>query len=263
MKNDMIQNRLTVDAAALAASMADLYSGTMARRMSAERVDARARQIRALATWADLAVRDSFRDAASRITNARANGAADPDVRINYYTRARGPFGVLWEYAAGPSTYANDRDYVLLAEYSTPRASGDLIHELITNAAEVIAKAPRDTLITASGDLYCGELNREIRTGYSYAREAYDGTPAEILRQLRADLRWRGIYGARTRYYIAQDGGHLSREAVRDNYREISHAIRHESDPAWRICGAAVNWEDPRLYCDHTGDRIPSEYGDE
>jgi hypothetical protein len=39
--------------------------------------------------------------------------------------------------------------------------------------------------------------------------------------------------------------------------------MRHGVNDGWRVIGCDVNWEDPSLYCDHTGARIPSAYAEE
>lgn len=60
-------------------------------------------------------------------------------------------------------------------------------------------------------------------------------------------------------YYLSKDGGVLSSEAVDENI----DLCRDPNDPQWFIVAAGVNWEDPCLYCDHTGNRIESAYAEE
>lgn len=57
-------------------------------------------------------------------------------------------------------------------------------------------------------------------------------------------------------YYVTADSGVLSPQAVEKNL-----ALCRSDDPQWRVVGAEVNWEDPNLFCEHTGKRIPSAYG--
>ena len=60
-------------------------------------------------------------------------------------------------------------------------------------------------------------------------------------------------------YYVTKDGGVLSPEAVEENI----DLCRDSDDPQWHVIGADVNWEDPCLYCEHTGRRIESAYAEE
>lgn len=59
-------------------------------------------------------------------------------------------------------------------------------------------------------------------------------------------------------YYVTADGGVLSPEAVREN-----QALTNDpDDKQWYVVRAEVNYEDPDLYCEHTGERIPSAYAE-
>jgi len=60
-------------------------------------------------------------------------------------------------------------------------------------------------------------------------------------------------------YYITADGGVLSPSAVEENL----DLCRDPSDSQWHVIGADVNWEDPCLICDHTGNRIESAYAED
>ena len=60
-------------------------------------------------------------------------------------------------------------------------------------------------------------------------------------------------------YYVTADGGVLSAEAVEENLGECCDP----SDSGWYVVAHDVNWEDPHLYCDHTGERIESAYAEE
>ncbi len=70
---------------------------------------------------------------------------------------------------------------------------------------------------------------------------------------------WPGGY---PRYFITSDGGALSFKAARAELRNILESIRDQSNDGWRVVAVDVNWEDKNLYCDHTGDRIESAYGE-
>ena len=71
---------------------------------------------------------------------------------------------------------------------------------------------------------------------------------------------WPGGYPL---YFITSDGAALSFDAVRSEYRLVINAIRHRLNDGWRVIGCDINWEDSGLYCDHTGQRIPSAYSDD
>lgn len=71
---------------------------------------------------------------------------------------------------------------------------------------------------------------------------------------------WPGGYPC---YFITADCEALSFDAVRDNFRLVLNAVRHPgTDDQWRVIGVDVNWEDETLVCAHTGEPIPSAYGE-
>jgi hypothetical protein len=70
---------------------------------------------------------------------------------------------------------------------------------------------------------------------------------------------WPGSYPC---YFITSDGAALSFAAAKQCRREILEAIRDHDRSGWRIVALDVNWEDPDLICDHTGERIESAYAD-
>jgi len=65
-------------------------------------------------------------------------------------------------------------------------------------------------------------------------------------------------------YFIAADGEPLSYDAVKNNLKLVMHAVAypHYREDGWRIVGMDINWEDPELFCAHTGDRIESAYAE-
>ena len=72
---------------------------------------------------------------------------------------------------------------------------------------------------------------------------------------------WPGGYPM---FAVCADGGALSHKAVIDNYRIIYRATQNKgTDRQWEVVGVDINWEDPDLYCDHTGQRIESAYCEE
>jgi hypothetical protein len=86
-------------------------------------------------------------------------------------------------------------------------------------------------------------------------------TTQDLKKQLRAgEFAWPGGYPL---YFVTDDGAALSFDAVRENIRSVLWSMRHGVNDGWRVIGCDVNWEDPSLYCDHTGARIPSAYAEE
>jgi len=73
-------------------------------------------------------------------------------------------------------------------------------------------------------------------------------------------LAWPGGYPL---YFITSDGAALSFDAVRSEYRQVINAIRHQVNDGWLVVAVEINYEDSDLYCDHTGHRIESAYGDD
>ena len=69
-------------------------------------------------------------------------------------------------------------------------------------------------------------------------------------------------------FWLVADGGCLSYEACRENALAIGRAMRlgkgHGADvDQWRVVGHDANWEDPQMYCAHTGERIESAYAED
>lgn len=87
-------------------------------------------------------------------------------------------------------------------------------------------------------------------------------TLAEIKTALRAGkYAWPGGYPL---YFITGDGAALSFEAVRTEWRQIVWAHLHnQTYDQWYLAGVTINWEDPELYCDYTGERIESAYAED
>jgi len=86
-------------------------------------------------------------------------------------------------------------------------------------------------------------------------------TTKDLKQSLRSGpYAWPGGYPL---YFITSDGAALSFQAVRDNLRAVLSAIKTRSDDGWRVVAVEVNWEDPLLFCDHTGERIESAYAEE
>lgn len=71
---------------------------------------------------------------------------------------------------------------------------------------------------------------------------------------------WPGGYPL---YFFTSDGAALSFEAAKKERRLILDSIANRLNDGWRVVGLDVNWEDESLFCDHTGERIESAYGEE
>jgi hypothetical protein len=89
----------------------------------------------------------------------------------------------------------------------------------------------------------------QINTAHDFRRAIRNGAYA-----------WPGGYPL---YFITSDGAALSFDAAKAERRNILQSIAHRSNDGWRVIGADVNWEDQDLTCDHTGERIPSAYGED
>lgn len=71
---------------------------------------------------------------------------------------------------------------------------------------------------------------------------------------------WPGGYPI---YYLTDDGGALSHASVVAEREGIADSIENGSNDGWRVVAVDVNWEDPDLYDDHSGERIESAYAED
>lgn len=69
--------------------------------------------------------------------------------------------------------------------------------------------------------------------------------------------------GGYPKFFLVEDGGCLSWDAAKAEARLIRDAIIGGDDRQWRVIAVAINWEDGDLYCDHTGIKIESAYGED
>jgi hypothetical protein len=87
---------------------------------------------------------------------------------------------------------------------------------------------------------------------------------SQVLRQVKEVIRspyaWPGGYPL---YVIMADGEALSVKAAKENWREIVCATLWHDYSGWRAEGVDVNWEDPDLFCCHSGERIESAYAED
>lgn len=87
-------------------------------------------------------------------------------------------------------------------------------------------------------------------------------TLQEIKGRLRAgEYAWPGGYPC---YFVTSDGEAMSFKAVRQEWRQVVWAhLVNARDSGWHIAGCDINYEDPELYCCHTGERIESAYAED
>lgn len=69
--------------------------------------------------------------------------------------------------------------------------------------------------------------------------------------------------GSYPKFFLTSDGGVLSFKTAKEEQEEIEDAIRSKSRNGWRVVAVDVNWEDPELYDDHSGERIESAYAED
>jgi len=111
------------------------------------------------------------------------------------------------------------------------------------------------------GNLY-DERNgfaKPLRTRFRFRYSQID-TPRQLLSTLRAG-RFTSI-GSYPLFFYTSDGGALSFESVRAELPSVLWSIRNKVDDGWRVIGCAVNYEDEGLVDDHSGELIPSAYGE-
>ncbi len=97
-------------------------------------------------------------------------------------------------------------------------------------------------------------------------RTVNNESPAAILRQVKDAIRqpyaWPGGY---PKYIIMADGESLSVESAREQWRDICQATISPGwhGSGWRAAAVDINWENPMLYCAHSGERIESAYAED
>ena len=67
---------------------------------------------------------------------------------------------------------------------------------------------------------------------------------------------WPGGYPA---YAVTSDGSSLCKTCCQSERELIGTTTGNDG---WCVIGLGVNWEDPKLYCDHCGERIESAYAE-
>ncbi len=78
---------------------------------------------------------------------------------------------------------------------------------------------------------------------------------------IREVYAWPGGYPL---YAVMGDCEPMSISACRENWREIVSAhLGNNLDSDWYVQAIDINYEDPSLYCAHTGNRIESAYAED
>lgn len=99
-----------------------------------------------------------------------------------------------------------------------------------------------------------------LRSNYKMSHRDIDSV-ADLKATLRAgQYAWPGGYPM---YFLASDGEAISFESARENFREIAQAIADHDNSGWRIVAVDINYENPALYCAHSGKRIESAYAED
>jgi hypothetical protein len=70
-------------------------------------------------------------------------------------------------------------------------------------------------------------------------------------------------HGGYPKFWLTSDGGTLSYGACRSHAALIARAIRDNNSEGWRVVACDINWEDPEMYCEDTGERIESAYAED
>lgn len=84
-------------------------------------------------------------------------------------------------------------------------------------------------------------------------------TVKQFLSDLENPYAWPGGY---PRFFITHDGAALSFNAAKSEQQLIVESIKDQLNDGWTVIGCDINWEDESLYCDHTGEKIESAYGE-
>lgn len=95
-----------------------------------------------------------------------------------------------------------------------------------------------------------------------YSRHCRDITnAAELKATLRAGpYAWPGGYPL---YFVMSDGESLSYESARGELRQLLDAFQPQGDSQWRVVGCEINYENLDMVCCHSGEPIPSAYGND
>lgn len=69
--------------------------------------------------------------------------------------------------------------------------------------------------------------------------------------------------GGYPHYFVTTDGVAMSFETAQQEAETIRGVIQEKDGASgWQLFGMDINWEDPNLYCAHSGKRIESAYAE-
>jgi hypothetical protein len=80
------------------------------------------------------------------------------------------------------------------------------------------------------------------------------------MRMKKADLQHLKYKG---KFVVTADGGYPLVYITRDGESVCPKCADKDVDRSQEVISADVNWEDPDLYCDDCGTRIPSAYSED
>lgn len=83
---------------------------------------------------------------------------------------------------------------------------------------------------------------------------------AQVKDMIRAPYAFPGGY---RKVLITADGACLCSDCVKKEFKLIAQESFDNSNCGFRAFGVDVNWENSELYCDHCGNRLPPEYGED
>ena len=115
-----------------------------------------------------------------------------------------------------------------------------------------------NSLHTFEGDLY--RENEIIRTNYDRGPRSIESV-ADLKSALRhgrfTDL------GGYPLYFVTSDGAAISFKTAKEEFASVCDSIRRGLDDGWRVVAVEINYDDPALFCDHSGEIIAPAYGNE
>lgn len=70
-------------------------------------------------------------------------------------------------------------------------------------------------------------------------------------------------YGCYPRFWLTSEGATVSHAAIMADVWTFARATRDQSKDGFCVVACDVNWEDPNMICDVTGERIESAYAED
>ena len=85
--------------------------------------------------------------------------------------------------------------------------------------------------------------------------------PSPILLMPDGSVRKFSAWGCYPIFHLTSDAAVLCATCVEENMEQCTDDTHIDS--GWYVVGHAVNWENPRLHCDHCSQRIESAYAED